>query len=148
VIELMSIDQALEALPVRKSREWLHDFLNAIPRDKYNRPIFGKAGRDKLIYFDRLLTAMGDFGELKPGTIYFIRCGEFIKIGYTTDLSTRMKSLRQANPSPIDILHSEPGGIVDERAHHKRFAHLRHQGEWFRAADELLVFIDELRNGA
>lgn len=54
---LLSVDQALEALPVRKSRRWLIEFLHKTPTDPQGRPLYRLAGRDKLIYLDRLLEA-------------------------------------------------------------------------------------------
>lgn len=55
---LLSIDQALAALPVRKSRRWLVEFLHKNTHDAHGRPLYRLCGRDKLIYLDRLIEAM------------------------------------------------------------------------------------------
>ncbi len=54
---LMSVDQTLDALPVRKSRRWLIEFLHRTKTDPVGRPLYRQVGRDKLIYIARLLEA-------------------------------------------------------------------------------------------
>src|ERR1700681_4736490 len=56
--ELLSVDQALAALPVRKSRRWLMELLHKNATDPHGRPLYRSAGRDKLIYLDRLIEAL------------------------------------------------------------------------------------------
>jgi hypothetical protein len=71
--------------------------------------------------------------------VYFIRCGDFIKIGFSEQTERRFKSLQTAAAAPLELL----GTIHGERELelHRQFAHLRSHGEWFRAAPELLAFI-------
>jgi hypothetical protein len=64
--ELLSVDQALEALPVRKSRRWLVAFLHSNKTDPHGRPLYRLAGRDKLIYLDRLIEALPCPSKLSP----------------------------------------------------------------------------------
>lgn len=73
--------------------------------------------------------------------VYFIRSGDLIKIGYTSDLQNRKSSLQTNNPTKIEILKTIPGGYEVEQQLHHKFAHLNKQGEWFFAAQELLDFI-------
>src|SRR5262245_39014604 len=54
---LLSLDDALAALPVRKSRRWLNEFLNKTKTDPYGQPLYRQAGRDKLVYINRLIEA-------------------------------------------------------------------------------------------
>lgn len=76
----------------------------------------------------------------RHGVIYFIRFGDYIKIGWTARPEQRIKEL------PHDeVLHTTPGFLREERALHALFAHLRHQGEWFRPDAELMSFIEHLR---
>jgi hypothetical protein len=63
---LMSVDQALEALPVRKSRRWLVEFLHSTKTDPHGRPLYRMLGRDKLVYLDRLIEAMPCPSKLLP----------------------------------------------------------------------------------
>lgn len=75
--------------------------------------------------------------------VYYIRFGDRIKIGTTTNLANRLTAL------PFDeVLAVEPGSHFLERSRHKQFAHLRIKGEWFRAEDELLRFIEGLQQDA
>lgn len=76
------------------------------------------------------------------GLVYFVRLGNRVKIGWTSNLAGRMAAV------PHDeILHTQPGTMRDEKRCHAAFAHLREVGEWFRAEPDLLTFIDSLRAG-
>ncbi|PZG47450.1 hypothetical protein C1I98_13340 [Spongiactinospora gelatinilytica] len=77
--------------------------------------------------------------------VYFIRRGDLIKIGWTSDMATRMRFHK-----PDAILHSEQGDQKDEAKLHRKFAHLRVPAvdgrparEWFRPGDDLIAYIEE-----
>jgi hypothetical protein len=55
---LLSVDDTLKALPVPKSRQWLVAFLHRNPTDPNGLPLYRLAGRDKLVYLDRLIEAL------------------------------------------------------------------------------------------
>lgn len=74
--------------------------------------------------------------------VYFIRMGDLIKIGTTTNLRRRVMGL---SLTMKHVLATVRGGWVVERELHERFAHLREHGEWFRAEPELLRFIEEAK---
>lgn len=89
---------------------------------------------------------MGRFGGRFHGTVYFIQSGAgAIKIGTAKNVARRIATLRLANPEPLTLLHTMPGGVTLEHRLHRKFAALRIRGEWFRAEDPLLSW---LRNGA
>lgn len=72
------------------------------------------------------------------GTIYIVQFGDRIKIGYTTDMRTRMTAI------PHDrVLATLPGTMSTEKALHHQFRHLHIKGEWFRAEGDLLAFAAE-----
>lgn len=76
-----------------------------------------------------------------PGLVYFLRFGDRIKIGFTTNLAERLKAI------PHDeLLHTEAGTMREEKRCHAAFGHLRETGEWFRAEPDLLAFIIDLRD--
>jgi len=77
--------------------------------------------------------------------IYFIECGDFIKIGHSTTPGHRLAGIGTGNPYPIVLLHVVRGTIRDEKLLHEHFAHLRHRGEWFRRDSELIAFIEKLK---
>lgn len=78
------------------------------------------------------------------GTVYFIRVGAFVKIGYTGNLASRVKSLSTASATPPVVIHSEPGTNRDERGYHHRFADLRENGEWFRLEGPLADYLENI----
>lgn len=80
----------------------------------------------------------------KPIEIYFLECGDWIKIGRSANANTRLTDLDNSIPYPTSFL----GSFMDEPEReirlHEQFKHLRHKGEWFWKAPELLCLIDEL----
>lgn len=78
--------------------------------------------------------------------IYFIRAGQFIKIGFTTKMPwARMAELQVGNPEEMTMLFFLPGTIEQEKDFHRKFYQLRARGEWFRLAPELVEFIESLK---
>jgi hypothetical protein len=73
--------------------------------------------------------------------VYFLRCGDAVKIGYTTNPSGRLESLKTGLPTPIDAFVLVAGTEADERALHREFHQQRVHGEWFRANGALLNVI-------
>jgi hypothetical protein len=75
--------------------------------------------------------------------VYYIRIGEWIKIGYTANMRQRINSLRV---EAKDILATEPGGRAKERERHLQFANIR-QGrrENFERTADLLTHIGRVR---
>jgi T5orf172 domain len=77
------------------------------------------------------------------GWVYFIRSGALIKVGYTTDLSKRMRSYNSHNPD-VQLMAVVPGTRDDEAAYHKRFAAQKVRGEWFRLSGSLATMLHGL----
>lgn len=86
-----------------------------------------------------------------PGPrVYFIEAmttPTIIKIGFSCCVQKRLQDLRVASPVGLRLLASIRGGAAKETDMHRRFAHLRVDGEWFRAAPELLAFIRSFAQG-
>jgi len=91
------------------------------------------------------------------GPVYFMRCGPYIKIGYSVDPHTRLNQLRNGDktkcPDGIDrkaivLVKTEPGGRDREYELHQQFKHLHHWGEWFTEAPELTAYIESLSERA
>lgn len=76
---------------------------------------------------------------------YFVRAGDAIKIGSANDFKSRLRALQTAREAPLEVLAVVPSSAADEFQTHQRFAHLRLKGEWFKAAPELLSFIEGLK---
>lgn len=75
--------------------------------------------------------------------VYFIRCGQFIKIGSSENPANRLRALRTGNPFPLSILKTVPGDGAVEFAYQREFrAHL-HRDEWFRDEGSLREFLGD-----
>lgn len=87
--------------------------------------------------------------EPRASSVYFIRAGVDgdIKIGVSTNVSTRLRMLQNAAPDELHLLGVFPGSYEDESALHMRFAQHRRRGEWFKPVPELLAFIAEKIGG-
>lgn len=72
------------------------------------------------------------------GTIYFLRSGPHIKIGWTSNLNKRMR----AHAPDSVLLATCPGTRKDENRLHRRFAvHRTHGREWYALVPPLLEHI-------
>ena len=67
--------------------------------------------------------------------LYFIRAGDFVKIGRTSDLDGRMKTLQVGCPHEIEEATGFSGCGSEERVVHTRLAAHKVRGEWFRWHD-------------
>lgn len=86
--------------------------------------------------------AMDAFVATRHGSsVYFAACGERVKIGWSTKVSTRIAQLQTGSPDPIRLLATTPGGRKLERQLHERFAAARVAGEWFDLTPELRELI-------
>jgi hypothetical protein len=74
--------------------------------------------------------------------VYYLRIGNHIKIGYSANLSDRMRSY----PPDAEVLATESGSKALEKARHQQFDHqLRLGREWFAPSLDLLTHIENLR---
>lgn len=78
--------------------------------------------------------------------IYFIRSGEFVKIGVANNPWARMHGFQTGHPTPLELLAVAPGDYEDEAQYHADFAYCRKKGEWF-VYDELInVTIENIKS--
>lgn len=54
-----------------------------------------------------------------------------VKIGYTRNVASRLKTLQTSNPYKLEVLWQTAGDMRLEETLHRRFAKHRTQGEWF-----------------
>lgn len=76
--------------------------------------------------------------------LYFIACGDNVKIGVSSDPNARLETLATGAPGPLYLIAAIPNAGHREAEFHKRFAHLRTHGEWFVYNDEIHEAIKEL----
>ena len=78
--------------------------------------------------------------------IYFIKCNDYVKIGYSQRISKRLYTLRCANPYPLDVLLCIKGSMRMESYLHDKFRKYRIKGEWFTLSLEIKSFIKEINS--
>lgn len=86
------------------------------------------------------------YGEKKtipPGWtfIYFVKIGDFIKIGSSSRWKRRVNNFCTGSPFQVDVLLVQIERPEYEKNLHKKFRSLHHRGEWFRAERKLLDHI-------
>jgi hypothetical protein len=74
--------------------------------------------------------------------VYFIRCGDSVKIGFATDLPMRLRSLQTGNPNALTVLGYVAGTQKAEKAMHRALADARGSGEWFAAEPAMRLLED------
>lgn len=73
--------------------------------------------------------------------VYFIKCAEYIKIGYTIDLENRLKAAKTFNPFPLEVLRILDGDMKREKQIHKELSKFKHEGEWLIDCEEVRGYI-------
>ena len=63
--------------------------------------------------------------------VYFVRSGDYVKIGHSRNFRIRLSELQIGNPYGLEILWTEAGGPKEEGFWHHVFGHRYHRGEWF-----------------
>lgn len=125
--------------------EW--DYSTASFRKAIIRQLFGTTpSPETLRNFDRVVQARKLMHDNKIGHfVYYIRLEGRIKIGTSSNIKNRFQALPWDTVELLEI-----GNEAEENLRHAQFAHLRIQGEWFKADPELLDFIarrrEELRS--
>ncbi len=69
--------------------------------------------------------------------IYFVKCHEYVKIGYSFDPYTRISSMQTGSPYELEMIALMEGGEREEVILQIAFKHLRFRAEWFRHTEEL-----------
>lgn len=76
------------------------------------------------------------------GHVYFMKAGNAVKIGRSTNLRSRFKSLQTGSADAARIVKILPGGKRREKEFHKRFAEYRLRGEWFDLRGTLAKYLE------
>ena len=75
--------------------------------------------------------------------VYYLLVDELVKIGFTTNLSSRLRSY----PPSAQVMATEPGERSLERQRHREFnEYLTHGREWFAAGRRLMDHIEQLQS--
>jgi hypothetical protein len=84
-----------------------------------------------------------DLGTVKHRpAVYFARSRGLVKIGFTRQLSDRLRALEREARAPVELIAAGPGGRQREQDLHGRLAAFSVGREWFTPSAELLEWMD------
>lgn len=75
-------------------------------------------------------------------SVYFIRSGNFIKIGYADDPHRRLKQLQTGNPQKLELIGHVDGDMSTEAHIHGLFSDFRVKGEWFELTSDIMAYVE------
>ena len=78
-------------------------------------------------------------------SVYFIRDGNYIKIGISVDPWKRLASFQTSHHNELEMLAIMPGGADVEAGLHRSFAEYSKRGEWFEDNPKLRAFIENIK---
>ena len=69
--------------------------------------------------------------------VYVMKCGDYSKIGITSNLSPRLNQVQCGNPYEVEIIFGtkHPQAELIEKELHQMFSDKRHKREWFKLED-------------
>lgn len=79
---------------------------------------------------------------------YFVKGGELIKIGFSSEFEHRFKNIQSMCPVPLEAVATFRGGRTLEHLLHEAFWKYRSHGEWFRVEGRLRMVLEELKETA
>lgn len=77
----------------------------------------------------------------KGGAVYFLRTGDTVKIGFSTNIRARLSSIQTSLAESPELLLTIPGTSQTERYFQHHFSSYRVRGEWFQLEGELAAFL-------
>jgi hypothetical protein len=116
--------------------------IEAFPSDLQPYPL---SARERSRWIARAMRAANGIGGYDP-VIYFISYENDptkVKIGYTTNLGSRLRSYRTGSPHEIQVQHVRSGSREAEQALHRKFANDHIKGEWFKRSVAILEYMSE-----
>lgn len=123
------------------------------PRDPAFMPrykeLLAEAGEKWNVRMSNVRKAVQPLAQLDMFQVYFVGIEPDgpIKIGFTSNITERMRDLQIASPYPLTLLATLRGGSALERVIHESLSDTRLSGEWFERSDRLLSFISDIRDG-
>lgn len=78
---------------------------------------------------------------MTSGFVYFVRCGDFAKIGFSKSPHVRLHTLRTATPFDFKVAAVHAGTRADEAALHRVLRTHHHRREWFRWCEDIAEIV-------
>ena len=72
-------------------------------------------------------------------TVYFVRVGEYVKIGATSNLYNRMSVFQTSSPYELTVLGTLENIDNLEGKLHKKYLEYHHRGEWFHLPHDHMI---------
>lgn len=82
-----------------------------------------------------------------PDDLYFVRVGEFLKIGRSRNLKERFRIIRSHSPTTPELIGSIAGAGHTEKAWHYAFRMIQSRGEWFKIGPALKEAVNAALRG-
>lgn len=73
--------------------------------------------------------------------IYFVKAGQFLKIGISENPEKRVRELQIGNPHKLELLGTIPGDEQDETEIHNAFSDHHSHGEWYFYSKPVRTFV-------
>ena len=75
------------------------------------------------------------------GYVYFIRCQDRVKIGFSKDPHKRLTKINADAPYPCELIGAADAALHAEDEIHRQFSSARVHSEWFSFTDEIARFV-------
>lgn len=139
----VAVERAKENLDL--TREMTADLLSALGY-WHERALAAEQREERIL--DAFI-AVHQKGDISSPSVYFIQAERtnMVKIGFSTNVAKRLRSLQTACSTKVRLLVAIPGNREAERAYHEQFSRSREQGEWFRPTADILAEVSRLQGG-
>ena len=77
--------------------------------------------------------------------LYFIRSGQYVKIGVAKNPWSRLVGFQIASPDRLELLAVAPGGFKEEQRVQREFASYHYRGEWYEYKGDVKRLIEFYR---
>jgi len=81
---------------------------------------------------------------VERSVVYFVKSGDFVKIGRTTNFPDRLAKLQVGTPHALEVLHVIKGGSKREAEIHRALRDYHYRGEWFHYCEPLIAYFESL----
>ena len=132
---------------VRAIRKLLEPDVYSRTAEHEGRRIVAIEGGWRILNYEKYRNEGGPFSlsaDEQPTKIYFVQCGDKIKIGRSKNPWARLDALKTSMPEEPTLIGYYEAFVADERDLQLKWDHLHVNREWFRLTDELADDIERL----